>query len=121
MSDHVTNPVDTMRLLDPMTMSLTGRSVIEASAGTGKTFTITTLYVRLLLGLDDGDLPPLSVDQLLVMTFTEAATEEIRDRVRKRLQDVKTALLDARETSDLSTINDPILRGIVQQLTQPPR
>lgn len=119
MSDHVTNPVDTMRLLDPMTMPLTGRSVIEASAGTGKTFTITTLYVRLLLGLDDGDLPPLSVDQLLVMTFTEAATEEIRDRVRKRLQDVKTALLDARETSDLSTIDDPILRGIVQQLTQP--
>lgn len=119
-----------MHLLNPLTMPLTGRSVIEASAGTGKTFTITTLYVRLLLGLDEGNLPPLTVDQLLVMTFTEAATEEIRDRVRTRLQDVKNALLVTRDihahhggsvfSSDLETyIEEPILRDILAQIKEP--
>lgn len=123
----------TLRLLNPMTMPLVGRSVIEASAGTGKTFTITTLYVRLLLGLDNDGLPPLTVDQLLVMTFTEAATEEIRDRVRRRLQDVKNALLAAREPSDSCTIAtssnsqqlaekpsvDPVLVEILAKIDEP--
>ncbi|MCM2340276.1 MAG: exodeoxyribonuclease V subunit beta [Rhodoferax sp.] len=74
--------------LNPLTMPLTGLQVIEASAGTGKTWTLAALYVRLVLGhapgstdLDQGLYPP----QILVMTFTDAATAELRGRIRERL------------------------------------
>jgi len=75
--------------LDPLALPLNGSSLIEASAGTGKTFTIAILYVRLVLGhgqaegsaLAAGMLPP----NLLVVTFTDAATKELRDRIRTRL------------------------------------
>jgi exodeoxyribonuclease V beta subunit len=67
---------------------LKGSQLIEASAGTGKTFTISALYLRLVLG-HGGEasgfgrelLPP----QILVVTFTDAATKELRDRIRTRL------------------------------------
>ena len=67
---------------------LRGSQLIEASAGTGKTFTISALYLRLILG-HGGEasgfgrelLPP----QILVVTFTDAATKELRDRIRTRL------------------------------------
>jgi len=65
--------------LDPLRIPLRGLTLIEASAGTGKTYGITTLYLRLLLELG------LEVDRVLVVTFTEAATEELRDRIRGRL------------------------------------
>ena len=69
--------------LDALRMPLHGRQVIEASAGTGKTWTLAALYLRLVLGhqRDAGLLPP----QILVMTFTDAATAELRDRIRARL------------------------------------
>jgi len=54
---------------------LVGKHLIEASAGTGKTFNITRLYLRLLLEQE------LTVQQILVMTFTKAATEEIKGRI----------------------------------------
>lgn len=70
-----------------LTFPLHGSRLIEASAGTGKTFTISALYLRLILG-HGGDaafrealLPP----QILVVTFTDAATRELRDRIRARL------------------------------------
>ncbi len=72
--------------LDPLTIPLTGMRLIEASAGTGKTHTIATLYLRLLLERD------LSVRQILVVTFTKAATEELRDRIRQRLRETLAAL-----------------------------
>ncbi|MDR5881569.1 exodeoxyribonuclease V subunit beta [Caballeronia sp. LZ032] len=77
--------------LEPLRFPLTGRSLIEASAGTGKTFTIAMLYVRLVLGHDPeathGDAParPLTPPEILVVTFTDAATKELRDRIRARL------------------------------------
>src|SRR5690606_7238426 len=52
---------------------------IEASAGTGKTFTLATLVVRLVLER------ALPVERILAVTFTEAATQELRARVRRRL------------------------------------
>ncbi|WP_259394855.1 UvrD-helicase domain-containing protein [Shewanella sp. SR44-3] len=70
--------------LDALTLPFLGSSLIEASAGTGKTYTITGLYLRLLLG--HGELPPLGCEQILVVTFTNAATQELRDRIRKRIQ-----------------------------------
>ncbi|MDR3370893.1 UvrD-helicase domain-containing protein [Rhodoferax sp.] len=74
--------------LNPLTLPLSGLQLIEASAGTGKTWTLAALYVRLVLGhaadsdrLGAGLYPP----QILVMTFTEAATAELRERIRERL------------------------------------
>ena len=68
----------------PMGLPLRGWQVIEASAGTGKTWTLAALYLRLVLGhgrAGGGLLPPA----ILVMTFTDAATAELRDRIRARL------------------------------------
>ena len=53
--------------LDPLTLELSCRHLIEASAGTGKTFNITRLYARLILE------KKLSVQEILVMTYTRAA------------------------------------------------
>jgi exodeoxyribonuclease V beta subunit len=84
MSSLITlNPLTTHKL-DVLTLPLKGIQLIEASAGTGKTWTLAALYVRLILGHGfEGQslMPP----QILVMTFTEAATAELRDRIRARL------------------------------------
>ncbi|MFC0678911.1 UvrD-helicase domain-containing protein [Lysobacter korlensis] len=58
-----------------------GRSLIEASAGTGKTWTISVLYLRLLL---EGD-QPFGAARIAVTTFTEAAAQELQERLRQRL------------------------------------
>lgn len=58
-----------------------GRSLIEASAGTGKTWTISVLYLRLLLEGDE----PLGAARIAVTTFTEAAAQELHERLRRRL------------------------------------
>lgn len=58
---------------------LTGVSLIEASAGTGKTYTITHLYLRCLLETD------ATVQQILLVTFTNAATQELKGRIRDLL------------------------------------
>ncbi len=73
--------------LDPLRFSLRGNRLIEASAGTGKTFTIAALYLRLVLG-HGGEAAfdrPLNPPDILVVTFTEAATQELRGRIRDRL------------------------------------
>ena len=70
--------------LDPFSFRFAGTQVIEASAGTGKTFTLATLYLRLLLGAGPGG-RPLTPEQILVMTFTIPATQELKDRIRLRI------------------------------------
>src|SRR5690606_4951914 len=65
---------------DPyLDLPLDGVRLIEASAGTGKTFTLATLLTRLVV--ERG----LRVGQVLAVTFTEAATQELRKRIRERL------------------------------------
>ncbi|OJA05149.1 exodeoxyribonuclease V subunit beta [Halomonas sp. QHL1] len=76
--------------LNPLSLPLHGSRLIEASAGTGKTFTIALLYVRLVLGghsFDDDTafVRPLTPPEILVVTFTNAATQELRERIRNRL------------------------------------
>jgi exodeoxyribonuclease V beta subunit len=75
------------QLLDPISFPLHGSRLIEASAGTGKTWTIAALYVRLVLGHGGGDgfERALLPSEILVMTFTRAATRELSNRVRERL------------------------------------
>ena len=84
--DHGTPPLPDR--LDPLRLPLRGSQLIEASAGTGKTFTIAMLYVRLVLGHGGevaGHGRALTPPDILVVTFTEAATQELRDRIRARL------------------------------------
>jgi exodeoxyribonuclease V beta subunit len=57
----------------------TGRTAIEASAGTGKTYTLAALATRLVAERD------VTAGELLIVTFTRAATAELRGRVRERL------------------------------------
>jgi exodeoxyribonuclease V beta subunit len=64
---------------DPREPLSVGRTVIEASAGTGKTFAISALVTRLIA--EEG----LPLDEILVVTFTRAATAELRARVRDRI------------------------------------
>jgi exodeoxyribonuclease V beta subunit len=82
---------------------LHGSRLIEASAGTGKTFTISALYLRLVLGHGGTDgferelLPP----EILVVTFTDAATRELRDRIRARLVQAARVFRAEEEGDDL--------------------
>lgn len=71
---------------DPATPLGPGRTIIEASAGTGKTFTIAAEVAR-LVGVEG-----LGLDRILVVTFTRAATAELKGRVRTRLVDTVRAL-----------------------------
>ena len=84
----VTPPnTDGSQVLEANTLDLWGSRLIEASAGTGKTWTIAALYLRLVLGhgADHGFGRPLRPAEILVMTFTRAATRELSDRIRERL------------------------------------
>ncbi|HKT27871.1 exodeoxyribonuclease V subunit beta [Dyella sp.] len=72
-----------MAPLDPLHLPLQGIRLIEASAGTGKTWTLAALYLRLVLG--HGSQPAQLPAQILVVTFTRAATAELRERIRERL------------------------------------
>lgn len=69
-------------------LSADGRSLIEASAGTGKTWTIAALYLRLLL--ENG----LTPRQVAVATFSEAAAQELRERIRDRIQRAASVLIN---------------------------
>ncbi|MFC3852652.1 exodeoxyribonuclease V subunit beta [Salinispirillum marinum] len=83
-------------------IALTGRHLIEASAGTGKTYSITRLYARLLLERK------LSVQQILVVTFTRAATEELRGRIGDYLRELQQTWTN--------TQRDPLVQALRQRL-----
>ncbi|GAA0351087.1 exodeoxyribonuclease V subunit beta [Morganella psychrotolerans] len=87
--------------LNPVTIPLQGQRLIEASAGTGKTYTIARLYLRLLLGLGEGAFSrPLSAEEILVVTFTEAATNELRGRIRENIHALRIACLRDEQEPD---------------------
>ncbi|NDY95818.1 exodeoxyribonuclease V subunit beta [Wenzhouxiangella limi] len=77
--------------LDPLRFPLHGVRLIEASAGTGKTWSITALYLRLVLGHGRAGDEALTPPEILVLTFTRAATQELRDRIRRRLAEAADA------------------------------
>ncbi len=81
------------------------RLFLEASAGTGKTFTIEHLVVRLLLET------PLTLDEIVIVTFTRAATRELKDRVRSNLEQIiqkKSSFPYLEGVEDLSKIDDAL-------------
>lgn len=93
------------RELRALEFPLHGSRLIEASAGTGKTFTIALLYLRLVLD-HGGELAfgrPLSPPEILVVTFTDAATQELRERIRARLGEAATCFAEP------ALVHDPLL------------
>ncbi|RNF83643.1 UvrD-helicase domain-containing protein [Montanilutibacter psychrotolerans] len=90
--------------LDPadayLDIALDGVQLIEASAGTGKTFTLATLVTRLVV--ERG----LRLGEILAVTFTEAATQELRARLRKRL--VLAADIAGRLVANPDDDGDPV-------------
>lgn len=88
-----------------------GVNLIEASAGTGKTFAIAMLSLRFVAELG------LPLQQILVVTFTKAATEELRDRIRARLASARELLAGEQETADIER-SDPALAAWREGLAQ---
>ncbi|MBD3322929.1 MAG: exodeoxyribonuclease V subunit beta [Chitinivibrionales bacterium] len=73
------SPQKTYPDFDILSAPLSGRILIEAGAGTGKTYTIACMFIRLIL---ESKIP---LKRILVVTFTEAATDELRARIREML------------------------------------
>lgn len=96
--------------LDSLALPLRDMQLIEASAGTGKTFTIAMLYLRLVLGhdpsKDDRRGRSYSPAEVLVLTFTDAAAGELRDRIRARLSEAALAF-------SLGHSNDSALQNLI--------
>jgi exodeoxyribonuclease V beta subunit len=96
--------------LDPLGIPLVGLHLIEASAGTGKTYAIAHLVLRLLL--ESGR----RVDEILVLTFTEAATEELKGRIARRLREARALL--ANGCAPVAA-TDPLLAATLARLSDP--
>lgn len=106
--------------LEIKTFDLNSSSMIEASAGTGKTFTISNLVVRLLLeGLKNGKgekATPLDIEDILVVTFTNAAASDLRARILEKIHTCRVlfeAIGKGQKTVDSLDENDP-LKDIVE-------
>jgi exodeoxyribonuclease V beta subunit len=99
-----------MRAFSVSEIPLWGRSLVDASAGTGKTYAIATLFLRLLLETERHP------NQLLVVTFTEAATAELKERIRARLREGLAALA----TPELPG-HDPVVTTILTRAGNPGR
>ncbi|HHF2168299.1 TPA: exodeoxyribonuclease V subunit beta, partial [Haemophilus influenzae] len=104
--------------LNPITLPLNQISLIEASAGTGKTYTIGSLYLRLLLKAGENNFSrPLNVEEILVVTFTEMATEELKKKIRERITDAINKLTAFAKTQDKSAFkNDEFLTALCHDL-----
>ena len=89
--------------LDVFACPLAGTQLIEASAGTGKTWNICGLVLRLLLE------QRLPVQGILVVTFTNAATAELRERIRSRIAATLAAL-----RGNATAAADPFVQGLLQ-------
>ena len=100
-----------MKLLEPFEIDLSGINLVEASAGTGKTYNITSLYIRALIEKN------ISVSEILVVTYTEAATKELKDRLLGRLSE-SIAVLKAGKVQDSS---DQFLAELLSQVSDRPK
>ncbi|PWG62347.1 exodeoxyribonuclease V subunit beta [Sediminicurvatus halobius] len=102
--------------LDLARLPLRGSRLIEASAGTGKTYTIAGLYLRLVLGHggEAGPPEPLLPPAILVVTFTEAATRELRERIRQRLSEAAACFREPQAATP-----DPVLAELLADYPDP--
>lgn len=108
-----------VHVFSPLSIPVQGTNLIEASAGTGKTYGIAALFTRLVV------LEKMPVDKVLVVTFTKAATAELKTRLRARLDEVLQALESVENAAgDSDGLNrycarehpgDVFLQGLLQQ------
>ena len=91
-----------MQVFSLMDFKLEGSNLIEASAGTGKTYTISALFLRLIL--EKG----LKVNEVLVVTFTRAATAELKQRLRN-------ALVMAQRYNQTKACSDATLQALFEK------
>ncbi|MEZ5184932.1 MAG: UvrD-helicase domain-containing protein [Candidatus Nanopelagicales bacterium] len=100
----MTTPFD---LLAPLP---TGTTLLEASAGTGKTYAIAALATRYIA---EGR---TTIDQMLMITFGRSATRELRERVRRMLAQTRDALRDpAGAACDDPVIGELVTRPVAQR------
>jgi exodeoxyribonuclease V beta subunit len=103
---HTTMNISFSEAIFQQDFPLTGPHLIAASAGTGKTYNIQNIYARLIM--EYGFL----VDKIQVMTYTEAATKELRDRLHSVLADVQARLqtpqadCQGKDTADITRRNE---------------
>ena len=97
--------IQTGREFDLFSTPLDAHILIEANAGTGKTFTISRLFLRFLLE------KRLSVSSILVVTFTEAATVELKERIYLLLE-------ECREVFETGASDDPFFRMLLKRSDQ---
>jgi exodeoxyribonuclease V beta subunit len=110
-----------MKTLELESFPLLGKRLIEASAGTGKTYTIANLYLRLLLADFQLEQPSEKgsnlclqpVDRILVVTFTRAATEELRGRIRDRIRELYEDVLRLEQENE---VGEDEIKGEVSQI-----
>jgi len=100
--------------IDIRTAPLGGTTLVEANAGTGKTWTVAALYVRLLLEV------PLDVERILVLTFGVAATAELKTRIRNRVVDLRD-LLATRPVDALAEDDDALIAWLGRTIGDVPR
>ncbi len=93
------------QLFNPSTVLLESSNLIEASAGTGKTYSIAILTLRLVLE------KKIPIQQILMVTFTKAAVAELETRIRQFMR-------NALKASEGLSINDETISGIVQSSIQ---
>lgn len=98
----------TLRPMDARSVPVTGTLLVEASAGTGKTWTIGALLVRLLM---EGRRLP----EILILTFTEAATADLRGRMRARLEEALAWLEGLPDAPLDELLADLLDRGVVER------
>jgi exodeoxyribonuclease V beta subunit len=98
---------------DPSSTELEkGVSLLEASAGTGKTYTLARIFLRLIA--EEG----VAINKILTVTFTTAATEELRDRIRTLLVETYQSLLNEPamdEDSVLQRLRNPSGQGVTKE------
>ncbi|GAA5520935.1 exodeoxyribonuclease V subunit beta [Aliifodinibius salicampi] len=100
-----------MELLEPFAIEFSGVNLVEASAGTGKTYNITSLYIRALIEQD------ISVGKILVVTYTEAATKELKDRLLKRIRDS----IEVLKSGKMDKESDDFLEKLLDEVDHPPK
>ncbi|MCB1921397.1 MAG: UvrD-helicase domain-containing protein, partial [Candidatus Competibacteraceae bacterium] len=87
-------------------VSLDGRLLVEASAGTGKTWTLAALYLRLII--EQRRTP----HDIVVTAFTDAAAQELRQRIRDRLRDAVSWLQEG-------VCREPAIAAYLQDQAEP--
>lgn len=83
--------MNTFNILD-RSLSIHQHRLVEASAGTGKTFSIENLATRFLVEYSTDGVFPVTIDKILIVTFTRAAASDLRTRIRSRIDQTLTFL-----------------------------